>query len=107
MERSGDDITRKLGVIKMRHTHHRLGYSPILWSPEDQRFTIVDVHSTVTTWPNYEACLHRIPMLMLFCKRLIESAVQSIAELEDNCTAGMNQTSASSVLLRHLLHESR
>ena len=40
MERTGDDITRKLGVIKMRHTHHRLGYSPILWSPEDQRVTI-------------------------------------------------------------------
>ena len=26
MERTGDDITRKLGVIKMRHTHHKLGY---------------------------------------------------------------------------------
>ena len=40
MERTGDDIPRKLGVIKMRHTHHRRGYSPILWSSEDQRFTI-------------------------------------------------------------------
>jgi KaiC/GvpD/RAD55 family RecA-like ATPase len=40
MERKGDDITRKLGVIKMRHTHHQLGYKPINWNPEDQRFTI-------------------------------------------------------------------
>ena len=40
MERTGDDITRKLGVIKMRHTHHRLGYSPILWNSADQRFSI-------------------------------------------------------------------
>ena len=40
MERSGDEITRKLGVIKMRHTHHRLGYSPINWSPSEQRFSV-------------------------------------------------------------------
>ena len=40
MERSGDEITRKLGVIKMRHTHHRLGYSPILWNAADQRFSV-------------------------------------------------------------------
>jgi circadian clock protein KaiC len=40
MERKGDEITRKLGVIKMRHTHHRLGYKPINWNPEDQRFAI-------------------------------------------------------------------
>tara|TARA_B100000989_G_scaffold45444_2_gene29088 strand:- start:1808 stop:2527 length:720 start_codon:yes stop_codon:yes gene_type:complete len=40
MERKDDDITRKLGVIKMRHTHHKLGYSPIFWNSEEQRFTI-------------------------------------------------------------------
>ena len=40
MERKDDDITRKLGVIKMRHTHHKLGYSPINWNSEEQRFTI-------------------------------------------------------------------
>ncbi|MBT5184988.1 MAG: hypothetical protein HOM47_07450 [Euryarchaeota archaeon] len=40
MDREGDDITRKIGVIKMRHTHHKLGYSPILWNSADQRFSI-------------------------------------------------------------------
>ncbi|MDE0869029.1 MAG: hypothetical protein OSA21_01800, partial [Candidatus Poseidoniaceae archaeon] len=28
MERSGDDVARKMGVVKMRHTNHRLGYKP-------------------------------------------------------------------------------
>jgi circadian clock protein KaiC len=40
MERKGDDITRKLGVIKMRHTNHRLGYRLLSWNSEDQRFVI-------------------------------------------------------------------
>ena len=40
MERKGDDITRKLGVIKMRHTHHKLGYAPITWSSANQRFSV-------------------------------------------------------------------
>ena len=40
MERSGDDVTRKLGVVKMRHTRHKLGYMPLNWKESEQRFTI-------------------------------------------------------------------
>jgi KaiC/GvpD/RAD55 family RecA-like ATPase len=40
MERAGDDVTRKLGVVKMRHTRHKLGYLPLAWKEEEQRFTI-------------------------------------------------------------------
>ncbi len=41
MERSGDDVARKMGVVKMRHTNHRLGYKPFSWKEEEQRFTIL------------------------------------------------------------------
>ena len=41
MERSGDDVTRKLGVVKMRHTNHSLGYKPFNWKEEEQRFSIL------------------------------------------------------------------
>ena len=40
MERNKDDVTRKLGVVKMRHTHHKLGYFPLSWKEEEQRFSI-------------------------------------------------------------------
>ena len=40
MERSGDDVTRKLGVVKMRHTRHKLGYMPLSWKESEQRFSI-------------------------------------------------------------------
>ena len=40
MERSGDDVTRKLGVVKMRHTRHKLGYLPLTWKESEQRFSI-------------------------------------------------------------------
>jgi KaiC/GvpD/RAD55 family RecA-like ATPase len=40
MERSGDDVTRKLGVVKMRHTRHKLGYMPLNWKESEQRFSI-------------------------------------------------------------------
>ena len=39
MERSADDVKRKMSVIKMRHTNHMLGYKPFKWKPEEQRFT--------------------------------------------------------------------
>ncbi len=39
MERSADDVSRKMSVIKMRHTNHMLGYKPFRWKPEEQRFT--------------------------------------------------------------------
>jgi KaiC/GvpD/RAD55 family RecA-like ATPase len=39
MERSNDDVSRKLSVIKMRHTNHILGYKPFTWKSEEQRFT--------------------------------------------------------------------
>ena len=41
MERSGDEVTRKLGIVKMRHTNHLLGYKPFNWKESEQRFTIV------------------------------------------------------------------
>ena len=40
MERNGDDVNRKLSVVKMRHTHHRLGYIPFEWDSEKQQFVI-------------------------------------------------------------------
>ena len=40
MERSGDEVTRKLGVVKMRHTRHKLGYMPLNWKESEQRFSI-------------------------------------------------------------------
>ena len=39
MERSADDVKRKMSVIKMRHTNHMLGYKPFKWKAEEQRFT--------------------------------------------------------------------
>lgn len=41
MERSGDDVNRKLGIVKMRHTRHSLGYKPFNWKEDEQRFTIL------------------------------------------------------------------
>ena len=41
MERSGDEIVRKMGVIKMRHTQYALGYHPMVWDSEEQRFSII------------------------------------------------------------------
>ena len=40
MERTGDNIERKLAVVKMRHTDHALGYHEWSWSSETQRFSI-------------------------------------------------------------------
>ena len=40
MERAGDEISRKLAVIKMRHTAHNLGYRSMSWDPDDKKFTI-------------------------------------------------------------------
>ena len=39
MDRNGDEVKRKLSIIKMRHTNHMLGYKPFTWKPEEQRFT--------------------------------------------------------------------
>ena len=41
MEREGDDVKRKLGVVKMRHTNHMLGYKPFWWKEEEQRFSVL------------------------------------------------------------------
>ena len=41
MERDGDDVKRKLGIVKMRHTNHLLGYKPFNWKEGEQRFTII------------------------------------------------------------------
>tara|TARA_B100001778_G_scaffold121538_1_gene99821 strand:- start:141 stop:860 length:720 start_codon:yes stop_codon:yes gene_type:complete len=40
MERNGDDVNRKLSVVKMRHTNHRLGYIPFEWNSDKQQFVI-------------------------------------------------------------------
>ena len=39
VDRNGDEVKRKLSIIKMRHTNHMLGYKPFTWKPEEQRFT--------------------------------------------------------------------
>ena len=41
MDRDEDEVKRKLGIVKMRHTHHLLGYQPFWWKEEEQRFSIV------------------------------------------------------------------
>ncbi|RJU90967.1 MAG: hypothetical protein DWC07_01950 [Candidatus Poseidoniales archaeon] len=41
MERSEDEVKRKIGIVKMRHTRHSLGYKPFNWKEEEQRFTIL------------------------------------------------------------------
>ena len=41
MEREGDDVKRKLGVVKMRHTNHMLGYKPFWWKEDEQRFSVL------------------------------------------------------------------
>ncbi len=40
MERSGDEVNRKLSVVKMRHTKHLMGYHPLDWDDDTQRFII-------------------------------------------------------------------
>ncbi|CAI8217304.1 MAG: ATPase domain-containing protein [Candidatus Thermoplasmatota archaeon] len=40
MERTGDHISRKLAIVKMRHTAHALGYLPFKWNPDNQKFSI-------------------------------------------------------------------
>lgn len=42
MERNGDQINRKMAVVKMRHTDHILGYRNINWIADQQRFKIGD-----------------------------------------------------------------
>ena len=42
MDRTGDQIDRKLSIVKMRHTKHLLGYKPFSWVAEEQRFKIED-----------------------------------------------------------------
>ena len=41
MDRKEDDVQRKLGIIKMRHTRHALGNKPFSWKQEEQRFTVL------------------------------------------------------------------
>ena len=40
MERTGDHVSRKLAVVKMRHTDHVLGYHQWVWNPSEQKFSI-------------------------------------------------------------------
>ena len=40
LERNGDDVNRKLSVVKMRHTNHRLGYIPFEWDSDKQQFVV-------------------------------------------------------------------
>ena len=41
MDRKEDYVQRKMGIIKMRHTRHALGYKPFNWKQEEQRFTVL------------------------------------------------------------------
>ncbi len=41
MERHGDDVSRKIGIVKMRHTRHILGYKPFTWKENEQRFSVL------------------------------------------------------------------
>ncbi len=41
MERHGDDVSRKIGIVKMRHTRHVLGYKPFTWKESEQRFSVL------------------------------------------------------------------
>ena len=40
MERRADEVQRKLSVVKMRHTKHLMGYHPLDWDEDTQRFII-------------------------------------------------------------------
>ena len=40
MERVGDNINRKISIVKMRHTNHSLGYHPLLWDPSTCQFAV-------------------------------------------------------------------
>ncbi|HIF04405.1 MAG TPA: hypothetical protein EYQ80_03060, partial [Candidatus Poseidoniales archaeon] len=40
MERNGDQIQRKLAIVKMRHTRHTLGYHGLDWDAATSQFTI-------------------------------------------------------------------
>jgi circadian clock protein KaiC len=40
MDRAGDAVTRKIGVVKMRHTDHMLGYQPYRWDKSTSKFTV-------------------------------------------------------------------
>jgi circadian clock protein KaiC len=40
MERSGDQINRKIAIVKMRHTSHTLGYHAWRWDSSMCKFTI-------------------------------------------------------------------
>jgi KaiC/GvpD/RAD55 family RecA-like ATPase len=42
MERNGDEINRKMAIVKMRHTEHILGYRTIKWVSDKQRFKLGD-----------------------------------------------------------------
>ena len=40
MERAGDQINRKIAVVKMRHTNHTLGYHPLQWDSAAGKFAV-------------------------------------------------------------------
>ena len=41
MDRDGDEVNRKMAIVKMRHTNHMLGYKPFSWKGSENRFTIL------------------------------------------------------------------
>ena len=40
MERVNDEISRKMAVVKIRHTNHDLGYKPMTWDNSEKRFRL-------------------------------------------------------------------
>ncbi|HIK79184.1 MAG TPA: circadian clock protein KaiC [Candidatus Poseidoniales archaeon] len=41
MDRHGDEVKRKMSIVKMRHTEHMLGYKPFNWKNSDNQFSIL------------------------------------------------------------------
>jgi len=41
MDRHGDEVKRKMSIVKMRHTDHMLGYKPFNWKNVDNQFSIL------------------------------------------------------------------
>ena len=37
----GDEVKRKMSIVKMRHTDHMLGYKPFNWKNVDNQFSIL------------------------------------------------------------------
>ena len=76
MERNGDDVNRKLSVVKMRHTNHRLGYIPFEWDSDKQQFVVERSYSTVTDFARFLGRSTFLPSFNAYGMQLIVMAPQ-------------------------------